>query len=68
MNNNFFLELSTENSEEDEELEEEQDEDYSGKIYNLNMYLHYFWTAPVTYSFLNNNCLHNEPPAPSSFH
>ena len=42
MNNNFFLELSTENSEEDEELEEEQDEDYLGKIYNLNMYLHYF--------------------------
>ena len=48
MNNNFFLEFPTENSEEDEELEEEQDEDYSGKIYNLNMYLHYFWTAPVT--------------------
>ena len=48
MNNNFFLEFPTENSEEDEELEEEQDEDYSGKIYNLNMYLHYFWTASIT--------------------
>ena len=38
---NFFFKFPTENSEENAELAEEEDEDYSGKNYNLKMYLHY---------------------------
>ena len=44
----FFFKFPTENSEENEELAEEQDEDYSGKNYNLKMYLHYLWITPIT--------------------
>ena len=39
---NFFFKFPTENSEGNEELAEEQDEDFSGKNYNLKMYLHYW--------------------------